>query len=88
MRVHLRDQIDKNRLELHHHTEREGNPYALVCTKKEIVRERRLNEYREDIKHMSSLIEVLNDAERQHDVEDEIIRMRQAVERGKAWELA
>ena len=86
LRKHLHQQIDSNRLDLNHETERKGSPYTLVCTKNRATYKRRLQEYSKDIKHMNSLIELMDGVERLNDTDDVITRLCVAVELGNAEE--
>jgi hypothetical protein len=47
-RQHLHQQIDAQRLDLTHVTERTGSPQTLVCTKTQASYERRLAQYEVD----------------------------------------
>ena len=55
LRRHLHRQIDGNRLDMSHVTERRGSPYTLVCTKNRASYRRRLAEYGRDVECMRSL---------------------------------
>ena len=56
LRQHLHRVIDRRRLAMYHKTERQGSPYTLVCTKNQSGHERRLEEYREDLRCMGTLL--------------------------------
>ena len=56
-RDHVREIIDRGRLDLTHVTERGGKPPTLVCTKTRASHERRLAEYAEDVSNMRALVE-------------------------------
>ncbi|MDE2973857.1 MAG: hypothetical protein OXU64_03890 [Gemmatimonadota bacterium] len=64
LRKHLHRVIDRHRLDMHHVTERTGRPYTLVCTKNRAGHERRLEEYAEDLRRMSSLLTSIPEGER------------------------
>ncbi|MDE2762926.1 MAG: 2OG-Fe(II) oxygenase [Gemmatimonadota bacterium] len=64
LRRHLHQVIDRHRLDMHHVTERSGRPYTLVCTKNRAGHERRLEEYAEDLRRMSSLLTSIPEGER------------------------
>ena len=87
LRAHLHRQIDAQRLDIDHQTERAGSPYTLVCTKNRAVYTRRMKEYSKDIKFMKSLIESLNGVKSSQAADDEVARLRAAVERGSAGGL-
>ena len=55
LRAHLRQIIDRHRLDLTHVTERRGPPFILVCTKTRASHERRLPEYADDVSNMHAL---------------------------------
>ncbi len=63
LRKHLHRVIDRHRLDMHHVTERTGRPYTLVCTKNRAGHERRLEEYAEDLRRMSSLLTSIPEGE-------------------------
>ncbi len=83
LRAHLHQQIDINRLDLFHETERKGSPYTLVLTKNRATYKRRLKEYSKDIKYMKSLIELMADAEARTRVEGQFTKLQIAVENSK-----
>ena len=64
LRKHLHRVIDSHRLDLDHVTARSGRPYTLVCTKNRASHERRLKEYAEDLRRMSSLLTSIPEGER------------------------
>ena len=63
LRKHLHQVIDRHRLDLDHVTERSGSPYTLVCTKNRASHKRRLEEYADDLRRMSSLLTSIPDGE-------------------------
>ena len=63
LRKHLHRQIDDNRLDIDHVTERRGSPYTLVCTKNRASHQRRLKEYDEDVSWMRALIRLAPEGE-------------------------
>ena len=54
-RQHLHRQIDKQRCDVRHVTERKGSPQTLVCTKTQKSYERRRTQYRVDQKLLAEL---------------------------------
>ena len=64
LRKHLHRVIDRHRLDMDHVTERSGSPHTLVCTKNRVGHERRLEEYAEDLRRMSSLLTSIPEGER------------------------
>lgn len=54
-RQHLHRLIDMHQIDLTHVTERVGSPQTLVCTKTQGSYERRLNQYRTDLKLLAEL---------------------------------
>jgi hypothetical protein len=57
-RRHLHQQIDQQRLDLTHVTDRKGSPQTLVCTKTQASYKRRLEQYRIDCGHRDDLEEL------------------------------
>ena len=57
LRRHLQHTIERDGLDLDHETERRGSPHTLVCTKNRASQARRLDEYKEDVSCMRSLLE-------------------------------
>ena len=57
LRKHLHRQIDGQRLDMFHVTERRGRPFTLVCTKNRASHKRRLKQHAKDIEWMRSLAE-------------------------------
>ena len=55
LRRHLHAQIDDNKLDVTHVTERKGSPHALVCTKTQASYERRLAQFHEDLTQLEKL---------------------------------
>ncbi|MDE2984913.1 MAG: hypothetical protein OXU69_09425 [Gemmatimonadota bacterium] len=64
LRRHVHQVIDRHRLDLDHVTARSGSPYTLVCTKNRASQARRLEEYAEDLRRMSSLLTSIPEGER------------------------
>lgn len=64
LRRHLHRQIDANRLDMSHVTERRGRPYTLVCTKNRASYRRRLAEYGRDVEFMTMLTRLAPKGER------------------------
>lgn len=87
LRAHLHQKIDNNRLDLDHETERKGRPFTLVCTKNRATYKRRLKEYSNDVKHMKTLITIIDGAEKPFEVDEVFVRLCAAVEHGNAGEL-
>ena len=75
LRKHLHRQIDTNRLDIDHVTERRGSPYTLVCTKNRASHQRRLKEYAEDVSWMRALIRLAPVGEAAKDAAAELRRM-------------
>ncbi len=63
LRRHVHQVIDRHRLDLDHVTARSGSPYTLVCTKNRASQARRLEEYAEDLRRMSSLLTSIPEGE-------------------------
>jgi len=57
-RRHLHDTIDRHRLDMTHVTERVGSPQTLVCTKDRRTFDRRMNQYRDEIAAMRTLVKL------------------------------
>ena len=72
LRKHLHREIDNNRLDIDHVTERRGRPYPLVCTKNRASHQRRLKEYDEDVSWMRALIRLAPEGEAAKDVAAEL----------------
>ena len=58
-RAHLHGQIDRHRLDMMHVTERTGSPQTLVCTKTRRTYERRREAYRQDVKALAILADLV-----------------------------
>jgi hypothetical protein len=50
--------IDRHRLDMTHVTERVGSPQTLVCTKDRRTFDRRMNQYRDEIAAMRTLVKL------------------------------
>ncbi len=87
LRAHVHQLIEKNRLDLDHVTERKGRPFTLVCTKNRATYKRRLEEYSNDVKHMKTLIRIIDGAEKPYEVDEVFVRLCAAVEHSNAGEL-
>ena len=81
LRKHLHRTIDRHRLDLDHVTERKGSPYTLVCTKNRASHERRLEEYREDLRCMELLLGCV--PEREGEGVRRVGRLARAVAKGR-----
>jgi hypothetical protein len=57
-RRHLHNTIDRYRLDMTHVTERVGSPQTLVCTKDRRTFDRRMNQYRDEIAAMRTLVKL------------------------------
>ncbi|MGA3240362.1 MAG: hypothetical protein ABSG03_29135, partial [Bryobacteraceae bacterium] len=57
-RRHLHNLIDRHRLDMTHETERAGSPQTLVCTKDRRTFDRRMNQYRDEIAAMRTLVKL------------------------------
>jgi len=57
-RRHLHNMIDRYRLDMTHVTERVGSPQTLVCTKDRRAFDRRMNQYRDEIAAMRTLVKL------------------------------
>ena len=57
-RRHLHNMIDRHGLDMTHVTERVGSPQTLVCTKDRRTFDRRMNQYRDEIAAMRTLIKL------------------------------
>ena len=54
--------IDRHRLDMTHETERVGSPQTLVCTKDLRTFDRRMNQYRDEIAAMRTLVKLAPEA--------------------------
>ena len=84
LRKHLHRTIDRHRLDLRHVTEREGRPYTLVCTKNRESFQRRLKEYREDVRCVELLLECAPESEGRGVGVGRVERLARAVARARA----
>jgi hypothetical protein len=57
-RRHLHNLIDRHRLDMTHETERAGSPQTLVCTKDRRTFDPRMNQYRDEIAAMRTLVKL------------------------------
>jgi 2OG-Fe(II) oxygenase superfamily len=57
-RRHLHNMIDRHRMDMTHVTERVGSPQTLVCTKDRRTFDRRVNQYRDEIAAMRTLVKL------------------------------
>lgn len=57
-RRHLHNMIDRHQLDMTHETERVGSPQTLVCTKDRRTFDRRVNQYRDEIAAMRTLVKL------------------------------
>jgi hypothetical protein len=57
-RRHLHNMVDRHRLDMTHVTERVGSPQTLVCTKDRRTFDRRMNQYRDEIAAMRTLVKL------------------------------
>jgi hypothetical protein len=55
LRRHLHSQIDRNKIDLIHQTERKGSPQTLVCTKNTASFQASLKKYHEDREHLATI---------------------------------
>jgi hypothetical protein len=55
LRAHLHSEIDRHRLDLTHVTDRRGSPQTLVCTKNQASYERRLTQFKVDLRLLEAL---------------------------------
>jgi hypothetical protein len=55
LRQHLHQQIDRNKIDLIHQTERKGSPQTLVCTKNTASFQASLKKYHEDQEHLATV---------------------------------
>ena len=79
LRAHLHRQIDNDRLDMSHVTERRGRPFTLVCTKNRASYQRRLAEYAKDVEVMRSLIHTAPVGAAAGACSAELARLREAV---------
>lgn len=84
LRRHLHRVIDRHRLDLDHVTARSGRPYTLVCTKNRAGHERRLEEYAEDLRRMSSLLTSIPEGEGRHGTAGRAEKLEEALAAGGA----
>ena len=54
-RRHVEESIKRNRCDLDRVTEKQGRPYALLCTKNQASYQRRVRQRRQDLKHLARL---------------------------------
>ena len=78
LRRHLHQQIDNNRLDIDHVTERRGRPYPLICTKNRASHQRRLKEYDEDVSWMRALIRLAPEGEAANEVAVELQQLEKS----------
>ena len=58
-RQHLHRAIEGHDLDMTHQTERRGSPYTLVCTKTRRHHQQRVKQYRNDVRCLKNLVDLV-----------------------------